>query len=129
MDGSELTLHTPDSANHEISLSPEGSFFVDYYSTPVDPPVTVVCNLENDEVMAIEKADISRLLASGWVAPEPFIVKARDGKTDLYGLMHKPSDFDPSGQHESEGGPHQTSSQTGSIWEKKYLIGKWLIKR
>jgi dipeptidyl aminopeptidase/acylaminoacyl peptidase len=43
----------------------------------------------------IARADITRLQAAGWVAPEPFTVKARDGKTDLYGLMFKPSSFDP----------------------------------
>jgi dipeptidyl aminopeptidase/acylaminoacyl peptidase len=46
--------------------------------------------------MELEKGDITSLLASGWVAPTPFKVKARDNETDLYGLMYKPSNFDPS---------------------------------
>jgi len=96
LDGSDFKLHTPDSANHVVSISPGGSFFVDSYSTPVDPPVTVLRSLGNDTMMELEKADISELLAHGWVPPVPFSVKARDGETDLYGLMHKPSDFDPS---------------------------------
>ncbi len=93
-DGSDLKLHTPDSAFHSISLSPDGRYLVDSYSTPVDPPVTVVRDIESGDVMDLEKADISELLAEGWRPPVPFSVKARDGETDLYGLMFKPSDFD-----------------------------------
>ena len=93
-DGSELKLHTPDSAFHSISFSPDGSYFVDSYSTPLDPPVTILRDIQSGTVMDLEKADISELLAEGWVPPVPFSVKARDGETDLYGLMFKPSDFD-----------------------------------
>jgi len=93
-DGSELKLHTPDSAFHSISFSPDGSYFVDSYSTPLDPPVTILRDIQSGTVMDLEKADISELLAEGWVPPVPFSFKARDGETDLYGLMFKPSDFD-----------------------------------
>ena len=96
MDGTGLALLTPDSANHSVTLSPGGDHFVDSYSTPVTPPVTVVRNLDGQRVMELERADISRLAESGWQAPEPFTVKARDGETDLYGLMYKPTHFDPS---------------------------------
>jgi len=95
MDGGEPMLLTPDSANHTVSLSPEGGFFVDSWSTPVVPPVSVVRDLRGREVLALEEADISRLVASGWQPPIPFTVKARDGRTDLYGLMYRPTDFDP----------------------------------
>jgi len=95
-DGSDMKLHTPDSANHNVNINPEGSYFVDSYSTPVDPPVTVLRSTVSDDMKELETADISDLLAEGWVAPVPFKVKARDQKTDLYGLMHKPSGFDPS---------------------------------
>ena len=96
IDGSDLKLHTPDSANHSVTLSPGADYVVDIYSTPVDPPLTVLRSLTDDQILELEKADISELLAEGWVPPVPFSVKARDGETDLYGLMHKPSDFDPS---------------------------------
>ncbi|MEA1886957.1 MAG: DPP IV N-terminal domain-containing protein [Bacteroidota bacterium] len=95
-DGSEFRLHTPDSAFHNVSLGPDGSYFVDSYSTPVDPPLTVLKNIAKDSILDLEKADISELLAEGWVPPVPFSVKARDGETDLYGLMFKPSNFDES---------------------------------
>jgi dipeptidyl aminopeptidase/acylaminoacyl peptidase len=95
MDGSGLTLLSPGTANHSIFLSESSDFFVDSYSTPVKPPITVVRNLKGKDLLTIEKADISRLLASGWKPPVPFSVKARDGETDLYGLMFKPTHFDP----------------------------------
>ena len=95
MDGSGLQLLTPDSANHVVSLSPDQSYLVDSYSTPTSPPVSVVRDNKGKLIMELERADISKLVESGWVPPVPFTVKARDGKTDLYGIMHKPVDFDP----------------------------------
>ncbi|MFW6128751.1 MAG: DPP IV N-terminal domain-containing protein [Candidatus Aminicenantaceae bacterium] len=95
MDGTNLELLTPEQANHSIHLSPSGNFFVDSYSTPVEPPVTLVRNYQGKKLLEIEEADISRLIESGWKPPVPFSVKARDGKTDLYGLMFKPTSFDP----------------------------------
>ncbi|MCB9288104.1 MAG: DPP IV N-terminal domain-containing protein [Lewinellaceae bacterium] len=95
LDGSGLKLLSPDSANHEISLSPSGEYFVDSYSTPATPPVTVLRNNKGEKLLTLEEADISRLLASGWVPPLPVTVKARDGETDLYGLLFRPANFDP----------------------------------
>jgi dipeptidyl aminopeptidase/acylaminoacyl peptidase len=96
LDGGSVTLLTPDSANHEISISPDGDHFVDSYSTPVVPPVTVLRDREGRVVMTLEEADISPLEATGWQPPMPFTVKARDGETDLHGLLFRPLDFDPS---------------------------------
>ena len=45
--------------------------------------------------MTLEKTDVSKLVATGWNPPTPIVVKARDNQTDLYGLMYKPSTFDP----------------------------------
>jgi len=95
MDGTGLTLLTPDSASHTVSLSPTGAYFVDSHSTPVIPPVTVVRDVDGNVVAELERADISALLSSGWQPPEPFTVKARDGETDLHGLMYRPTHFDP----------------------------------
>lgn len=93
-DGRGLQLLTPENANHEVSLSPSGDYFADSYSTPDTPPVTVLRNTSGKLIATIEKADISHLLATGWKPPIPFTVKARDGATDLYGLMFKPTNFD-----------------------------------
>lgn len=95
MDGTGLKLLTPNNANHSISLSPSGQNFVDTYSTPIEPPVAEVRNMGGKKLLMVENADISRLIEAGWVPPVPFSVKARDGVTDLYGLLFKPTTLDP----------------------------------
>ncbi|HTK53240.1 MAG TPA: DPP IV N-terminal domain-containing protein [Gemmatimonadaceae bacterium] len=93
-EGKGQTLLTPENANHTITASPDGKYFVDAYSTPVVPPVTVIRDANGKVLQTLEKADISRLLATGWKPPTPFTVKGRDGKTDIYGLMFTPSKLD-----------------------------------
>lgn len=93
-DGSGLSLLTPENANHDVSFSPSGRFFVDNYSTPDTPPVSVLRDANGKTICTLEKADISKLLAAGWKPPTPFTVKAREGVTSLYGLMFKPTNFD-----------------------------------
>jgi dipeptidyl aminopeptidase/acylaminoacyl peptidase len=93
-DGRGLTLLTPENANHQVTASPNGEYFVDIYSTPDTPPVTVLRDANGKVVQTLERADISRLVAAGWHPPTPFRVKARDGKTDIYGLMFTPSKLD-----------------------------------
>ena len=93
-DGRGLTLLTPENANHTVSLSPDGRYFVDAYSTPTTPPVSVLRDMNGRMVMELERADISRLLATGWRPPVPVTMKGRDGTTDIYGLMYLPSTLD-----------------------------------
>ena len=96
LDGGQSVLLTPEDADHIISMSPDGKTFVDSYSTPTVPPVTVLRSSDDGHIIAtVAKADITRLKAAGWVPPIPITVKARDGKTDLYGMMFKPTNFDP----------------------------------
>jgi dipeptidyl-peptidase-4 len=99
LDNGDVELLTPDSANHSVSISPDGAYFVDSYSTPIIPPITVLRDRDGGAVMTLEEADISSLVASGWQPPMPFSVKARDGDTDLYGLLFRPLDFDPNKQY------------------------------
>jgi dipeptidyl-peptidase 4 len=93
-DGRNQALLTPEDANHTVSMSPDGRHFVDSYSTPATPPVTVLRDNAGRLIQTLERADISRLLATGWRPPTPFTVKARDGRTDIYGLMFTPSRLD-----------------------------------
>jgi len=96
-DGKGLTLLTPENADHTVSMSKDGTYFFDSYSTIDTPPVAVVRRAnDGTTVKEIARADISRLKAKGWVPPTAFTVKARDGKTDLYGQMFKPTNFDAS---------------------------------
>jgi dipeptidyl aminopeptidase/acylaminoacyl peptidase len=97
LDGGKPVLLTPEAADHTVTLSPDGRLFADAWSTPTTPPVTVLRSADDGRTVApIATADISRLKAAGWVPPIPFTVKARDGKTDLYGMMFKPTSFDAS---------------------------------
>jgi dipeptidyl-peptidase-4 len=96
MDGKNLQLLTPEDADHDVTMSPSGRFFVDTYSKPDVPPTSQLRDADGKLVLALEKADITKLVAAGWKPPTPITVKARDGVTDLYGLMYKPTTLDPS---------------------------------
>ena len=91
----EVKLLSPENANHNISLSANGKYFVDSYSTPQTAPSTVLRFVTGKPPVKLAESDISKLLETGWNPPESFTVKARDGETDLYGLMFKPTNFDP----------------------------------
>ncbi|MEA9826462.1 S9 family peptidase [Xanthomonas campestris pv. raphani] len=96
LDGGAPVLLTPEVADHSIALSPGGASFVDTYSTTLTPPVSVLRDAADGRTLStVATADITRLKAAGWVPPEPITVKARDGKTTLYGLLFKPTHFDP----------------------------------
>jgi dipeptidyl aminopeptidase/acylaminoacyl peptidase len=96
MDGRNQTLLTPADGDHDITLSPSGRFFVDSYSKPDVPPVAELRDAAGRLIVTLESADISRLTAAGWKPPTPITVKARDGATDLYGLMYTPTNLDRS---------------------------------
>ncbi|HXG95867.1 MAG TPA: DPP IV N-terminal domain-containing protein [Gemmatimonadales bacterium] len=93
-DGRGQTLLTPEDADHQVAMAPDGASFIDSYSTPVAPPVTVLRDRNGRVVLPLERADISRLVAAGWHPPTPITLKARDGTTDLYGLMFTPARLD-----------------------------------
>ena len=93
-DGKNVSLLTPEDGTHEVMLSPSGRYFVDICSKPDVAPIAVLRDSDGKLLSTIEKADISRLIAAGWKPPIPITVKARDGATDLYGLMFKPANLD-----------------------------------
>lgn len=95
-DGKKLALLTPEDDNHQVDMSPSGLFFVDSYSKADVPPVTVVRDESGKQISTVEKEDISRLTAAGWKPPIPITVKARDGVTDLFGVMFEPTNLDRS---------------------------------
>ena len=96
MDGAEPELLTPGAAHHTVTLSPGGAYFLDNYSTPTTPPVALLRRANGEHALTLEEADTSQLEATGWQPPIPFTVKARDGVTDLYGLMYEPTNLDAS---------------------------------
>jgi dipeptidyl aminopeptidase/acylaminoacyl peptidase len=96
-DGTGMTRLTEGNGNHTVSFSPDQSFLVDSWSRVDEPPVTVLRKSEDGSaLMEIEKADIKGLLATGWKPPVVFTAKGRDGKTDIWGVIIRPINFDPS---------------------------------
>jgi dipeptidyl-peptidase-4 len=101
LDGTGLTLMTPEEGHHEIDWSPDGSVFVNRYSQIDEPAVTVLRSGSTGEVMMrLETANVDRLVQELDFTPaEVFSVKARDGVTDLYGLIYFPPDLDPDAEY------------------------------
>ena len=95
-DGEDLKLLTPENADHAITPSPDGRYFVDVYSTVTEPETAVARDNNGKVVVDVAKQDITKLVAAGWIPPVPITMKARDGKTDIYGFMFKPTNFDAS---------------------------------
>lgn len=94
-DGSRQQLLTPENANHNFSMSDTRNYFVNNFSRPDLPTKALVRNKDGEILFDLEEVDLTRMLEAGYNLPENFSVKADDGKTDLYGVMWKPADFDP----------------------------------
>lgn len=97
IDGSNLVELTPEEGMHQCWYSSDYKYLVDVYSKVDQAPIAVLRDAKNGKIrMQLDKADISALLANGWKAPEVFSAKGRDGKTDMWGVIYRPSNFDPS---------------------------------
>lgn len=96
-DGTGMVELTPEEGMHKCCFSADHKYLVDVYSKVDQAPVAVLRNASNGKIcMNLEKADISALVENGWKAPEVFSAKGRDGKTDIWGVIYRPSNFDPS---------------------------------
>jgi dipeptidyl aminopeptidase/acylaminoacyl peptidase len=95
-DGKGFRDLTPEPANHKVSFSKDRQYFVDVYSRPDLPPVSLLKRLTDASLITeVERCDVSDLEAEGWQMPEVFHAKGRDGRTDIWGNIHRPSHFDP----------------------------------
>jgi dipeptidyl aminopeptidase/acylaminoacyl peptidase len=95
-DGSDLVALTEGDGNHYLEGSPDRLYYLDTWSRVDQPPVTELRRTSDGKiVMQVEKADIRELVEAGWQAPEVFVDKARDGKTDIWGIITRPMNFDP----------------------------------
>jgi len=122
-DGKNLRLLTPEDANHSVTLSTSGRYFVDTYSKPDVPQISVLRDAEGKLIATLERADISKLLATGWKPPIPITVKARDGVTDLYGLMFRPTNFDPNKKYPIINSIYP-GPQTGSVGGRSFSAAR-----
>jgi dipeptidyl aminopeptidase/acylaminoacyl peptidase len=95
-DGTGLTALTDADGNHTVTFSPDRQFYVDSWSRVDLPRISVLKRTSDRQVvMELETADASALVALGWRMPEPFMAKGRDGTTDIWGVIIRPTNFDP----------------------------------
>ncbi|MDR1414928.1 MAG: S9 family peptidase [Odoribacteraceae bacterium] len=96
IDTGNLLCLTPENGNHRVTLSADRRYFTDSWSRVDLPPVALLRSAtDGATLLTLERADISRALAAGWRAPEVFTAKGRDGRTDIWGVIVRPVDFDP----------------------------------
>lgn len=96
MDGKNMVALTPEEGNHSAQYSYDYRYLVDTYSKVDLAPVTVLRDVATGKIVkTLEIADITPLKRQGWVAPEVFVAKGRDGKTDMWGIIQRPTNFDP----------------------------------
>jgi len=95
-DGSGLTILTEGDGTHRVEYSPDRQFLIDEWSRVDHPPVTELRRADDGSLVCVlEEADWSELLATGWQIPERFCAKGRDGQTNIYGVIYRPTNFDP----------------------------------
>jgi len=95
-DGSGLVELTAGNGNHTVQFSPDHRYLIDTYSRVDQPPVHELRQTSDGGLVCqLEEADADELLATPWQAPEVFTAKGRDGKTDIWGILCRPRDFDP----------------------------------
>ena len=100
LDGTGMVCLTPEEGTHRARFSKDGQYLVDTYSKVDMPPVTVLRNACDGRVMkTLECADISKLVENGWTAPEVFTAKGRDGVTDIWGVIQRPTNFNPANKY------------------------------
>ena len=94
-DGTGLTVLSEGDGTHSIKFSPDRRFFIDTWSRVDLPPVNELRRMEDGaKVCKLEDSDWSELLKTGWKTPERFVAKGRDGTTDIYGVIYRPTNFD-----------------------------------
>ena len=96
LNGKNLVCLTPEEGHHEAVFTDDMQYVIDTYSTIQTPPVTVLRRVKDGKLIrTLERADITRLKAEGWQAPEVFVAAGRDGVTPMWGVIMRPSNFDP----------------------------------
>ncbi len=95
-DGSALVALTEGNGTHSIQYAPDRRYLIDTYSRVDMAPVHELRHVSDGKLVCLlEKTDIGELIAGGWAPPEVFVAKGRDGKTDIWGIIARPKDFDP----------------------------------
>jgi len=95
-DGSGFVQLTQGDGDHTVEFSPDGRYFIARWSRVDQPTVSELRRSDGGKlVCTLERADAAQLIKAGWTVPERFVAKGRDDMTDIYGIIIKPSNFDP----------------------------------
>jgi len=96
LDGSGFVDLTPGDGTHTVQRSPDGEWLLDTYSRVDLPPITELRRADDGKLVTeLERGDASELLKTGWSYPERFMAPGRDGKTPIYGVIWRPTRFQP----------------------------------
>ncbi|CAN5654014.1 S9 family peptidase [soil metagenome] len=123
LNGSGLSLLTPEDADHVITVSPTGAWFVGSHSRVDVPPVTLLRRADGRVVRTLEEADISRLASAGMPMPIPFTAQARDGATQIHGVMYRPSNFDEARRYPIINNIYP-GPQVGSVGPRSFSVAR-----
>jgi dipeptidyl aminopeptidase/acylaminoacyl peptidase len=124
LDGRNNVSLTPDNGTHTTQISPDGKYVIDTFSQPdVAPETTLRDGATGALIMPLEKADISKLLATGWKPPMPIKMTAANGKDEIYGMLFRPTNFDPNKKYpiinQAYPGP-----QSGSVGSRAFTAAR-----
>jgi dipeptidyl aminopeptidase/acylaminoacyl peptidase len=124
LDGKNDVSLTPDNGTHSVQISPDGKYVVDTFSQPDVAPETVLRDGATGAlIMPLEKADISKLLATGWKPPMQIKMKAANGKDDIYGMLFRPTNFDPSKKYPIINNAYP-GPQSGSVGSRAFTAAR-----
>jgi dipeptidyl-peptidase 4 len=131
LDGQNDTRLTDPKFNHQCDLAPDGKHFIDTIQTHDSPPETRVCSAADGKIIGeLAKSDMSKFESLGLKRVELITYKAADGVTDLYGMLHFPSNFDPTKKYPllvsvyagpQTNGARETFTMPGTITEYGFL--------
>jgi dipeptidyl aminopeptidase/acylaminoacyl peptidase len=124
LDGKNNVSLTPDNGTHSAQISPDGKYVIDTFSQPDVAPETVLRDGTTGAlIMPLEKTDISKLLATGWKPPMQIKMLAADGSTEIYGMLFRPTNFDPNKKYpiinQAYPGP-----QSGSVGSRAFTAAR-----
>ncbi len=95
-DGTGLTPFTDANGTHTVTFSPDSQYYVDSWSRVDLAPIAQLRRTSDQKVvMELERGDLTDLVKAGWRAPEVFTAMGRDGKTPIWGVIIRPTNFDP----------------------------------
>ena len=124
LDGKNNVSLTPDNGTHTAQMSPDGKYLIDTFSQPdVAPETTLRDATTGALIMPLEKADISKLLATGWKPPMQIKMMAADGKNEIYGMLFRPTNFDPNKKYPIINNAYP-GPQSGSVGSRAFTAAR-----